>query len=1084
MLVYMRKVKPLIEALYKNDPVDAAEAKFIWLKSRCFGWPVVPVLLIFIISLIVGIWYAVQQIDVISPELAGDYPILPRVGVLLQVGFVIFIAYFGLVMILRWLRGTPATMALRTGAALCFLPLTLVLLKLPTLSVGLPVRYHIFDLYGYYVQLDPGNGIPVSIVLSIFLMLLMAIAAMLKASSQHRRDVLREPILVFAGLSIVLYLTQGFFSPANWDRILDVGTGFYQQEQPAIMPVYKSFIWAKFFSFSNFDYSYFGAVPHTPTSYGSFPLTLLALLSDAPSIEPAAFYRLFYLVLFCLLLLGSFGTYLLLRKGARIGLGASIGGGLGFVLANRALYENIVSETHLNIASYAVFPFAALFLVLALRDRRPLLALWSGMTLGSQFYLASPHPEGTLYSFLMYGVFAFALLVMCVTQRESLKRYALLMVYAGAGLVLTSMGHLLPVLHAQATDVMYVFGHLSEPRMDIWSSGWTDIGRYRMKPQAIMVLILIVPVFWRQIREGKVEPIFCAMLSIFAFIIMLVHPWTAASIFNFLGSLGVNLNSIAPQRIGIWFSFSATVLVAIGLDATVYVVRREVPVVYRALGSLWPRVRLSFFTDTARTLYIKNLPTQGLQPLTGGFQLISMVILMVFLLEMTTSKPGHWVDNPKGCHYYVSMQAGISNMDGLAKDKASLTYLQQRMVEFEQTATLARTPYTTKLLKDYRDRIRAEFNVGTASALSEAQIPSAARLLASVIDQLNLGPESCVHPLIKGPGRWKRLVQYNLDALYSQGVSPYQRILAATKGKGNPHSDDSHLGLGAGLLNHSASTNLDSRFMMGIPLIHALYLIPGHDYSNRGFYQHPMPWALEAERVMRPDVRRLFNISGVDVMTFNRIDIDNTIDTSDMDEITTDVHREIDPDYVVFRDARSFGLAYMARRVSEIGGSEIEKAEKVIVDYFHNRVELKDYTDNNEKLRGYLLDLQGTEATLVEKTNGPIAPKPLFAYDHSPGQVEILGIKGPRTAMRANCDKPSCTLVYNMAATAGWHAYVDGLQVDISRANLGFMSINVPQGEHGVWFFYAPTVALFMWITILFVFGLFWATAYVQKSEI
>jgi uncharacterized membrane protein YfhO len=50
----------------------------------------------------------------------------------------------------------------------------------------------------------------------------------------------------------------------------------------------------------------------------------------------------------------------------------------------------------------------------------------------------------------------------------------------------------------------------------------------------------------------------------------------------------------------------------------------------------------------------------------------------------------------------------------------------------------------------------------------------------------------------------------------------------------------------------------------------------------------------------------------------------------------------------------------------------------------------------------------------------------------------------------------------------GWKAMVDGLSVDIITANMGFISILVPAGEHEVLFSYDPVgVRIGFWISLI-----------------
>src|SRR3989344_1963569 len=200
---------------------------------------------------------------------------------------------------------------------------------------------------------------------------------------------------------------------------------------------------------------------------------------------------------------------------------------------------------------------------------------------------------------------------------------------------------------------------------------------------------------------------------------------------------------------------------------------------------------------------------------------------------------------------------------------------------------------------------------------------------------------------------------------------------------------------------HAAMTTLDSRFMMGYPLIQALFLIPGHDYANRGYYQFPLPWALEAERVLAAESRKLLNIAGIDVITIDKRDLPRIRDRSDLQEIETPLHPRLDPGYLVFRDKRSYGLAYIARSITEIDTDAVEKAEQTIQRYFHSELPMKEYLETINKLRSKLLRLPGPHDVIIERENA--MPDTILARTNTPGSVKFEGMIGPRAAMTVNC---------------------------------------------------------------------------------
>ena len=346
----------------------------------------------------------------------------------------------------------------------------------------------------------------------------------------------------------------------------------------------------------------------------------------------------------------------------------------------------------------------------------------------------------------------------------------------------------------------------------------------------------------------------------------------------------------------------------------------------------------------------------------------------------------------------------------------------------------------------------------SAESLERNKVLEAAHSLTRTIDTARFGQDACVFPpMITGDSVKKKkwVLRYNNDGYYLNLPTPFLRLRGATAVSGAAKdvmgSYNSHLGIGPGLFMLDSSTYVDPRRTMGYPLLHALYLMPGNDYSNLS----SMNWQMDSDAVLSNKVRNQTNISGVDLITIRSENWDKLEDRDGLEVMPTWIPSRIDPQYLTLINRNSYGMAFLATKIVAIEPSTLMQAEQKIKQYFRDGLQQTEiFRETVGELTSRLATLKERHSVFLER-NVEKASLPPSGSDGA-GHLIVRGIIGPRAAFSVNCMRSSCLFGFNTAAVSGWHAFVDGQQVDKERVNFAFLGVEVPNGEHEILFLYAP----------------------------
>jgi hypothetical protein len=178
-------------------------------------------------------------------------------------------------------------------------------------------------------------------------------------------------------------------------------------------------------------------------------------------------------------------------------------------------------------------------------------------------------------------------------------------------------------------------------------------------------------------------------------------------------------------------------------------------------------------------------------------------------------------------------------------------------------------------------------------------------------------------------------------------------------------------------------------------------------------------------------------------------------------EIPFELPQKIKAPFSVVRDERSFGIAYLAKRMEWIPLSHtaMEEIHPPFIagsdDYkrFIQAVRLQQERLSQLSFRSALVEREGVQG---------------FADGDPSNQMNIANISGNKAAFEVDCQVEPCVLVFNSAALSAWRAFAGSIPLPIRRANFAFLSVEVPQGKHFVWFEYRSTASLVgMFLTLL-----------------
>jgi hypothetical protein len=433
-------------------------------------------------------------------------------------------------------------------------------------------------------------------------------------------------------------------------------------------------------------------------------------------------------------------------------------------------------------------------------------------------------------------------------------------------------------------------------------------------------------------------------------------------------------------------------------------------------------------------------------------------------------------NNGASCPYYFTLQSLLTSYPQLSGDKANLKYIKDRLVRFERKM---RKPTPSFLINDYKVPYYNSLAALNLTSINQTKSPSAIIKAATqtfpIVDKFYLDTRIyCRSTYFEWGSQSRRILRYNLNGMYDL-APPYSRVLMAT-------TTDWITGNSPGLFVLNQNETLDTRFMTGLPLLSALYVLPKSKYTHYGFYDSPGNWRyFNSVKLRDPVIRKVMDISGNDIFTFFKSDLKKTTlpDTSILPS-------KIDPlfgnAYVSLINNKSYGIAYMANAITYEDTAVANQYENTVKQYFADHQDVTAFSNTTDAMYNKLMQLKAKHDVILEAPD-PLASLNATASDQPKGSVDIKRILAERALFNTKCLDKNCLFVFNMGLSPGWKAYVNGKESKIMRVNYSFMATEVPEGEATVWFIYASQSQLITYfISVFTLLFIILTTAFYQRK--
>jgi len=480
-------------------------------------------IIISLIAIVFGYWFARQQLYALSPEAFNSYPKFYFLTTICKCFFTILISFsLSYLLLAHFSRQKLGS----KWVANSFLPLLLVYLHCPLIIIFFSIlAIQLFGLI-YVWRADD------------YLWLL----------NKYSVDVMAL-FLIF----ILHLIISSEFSPLHWKHALFT---LPMEEISIEAPLYKGYSLAKQFVFSTMDYSEWAGVLNPPITLASPFLQFLTLVLDLPSLNPFPFHVLVLAINFLLIVGGSFGCYLFLKYAGKIRTAfAILGCCLMFFSASPYLQLMISNDGAVFLSSYATLPYCLLFLSLACEKKSLLLAGWTGVAMTAQFFILTPHPEGIIYLVLFMGCYAVGLILFS-SYLNFLNR-TLLIILAFISFFLLSAYVVVPILVDQFAGNMYTFAHMDIAANQPLNESYVHIFK-------IFIPLSLVFVLGRR----RSYPVYLPSLFLcLCFYVMQIATTNIELVKALVNNLHVGLHVWTPWRMQMYVCFSLFIVTVICLDA-------------------------------------------------------------------------------------------------------------------------------------------------------------------------------------------------------------------------------------------------------------------------------------------------------------------------------------------------------------------------------------------------------------------------------------------------------------------------------------------------------------------------------------
>lgn len=402
----------------------------------------------------------------------------------------------------------------------------------------------------------------VSVLWALIGMLAIQFYYLITSLRSNDYERLREAYLFDAMMLVFFFIFHliltSRFSPLHWSMSILSAKGFNSEEIPVLVPVFKGFVLAKQFSFSNIDLGQWGGIMYPPVALTSPFMQLIEFIFDIPSASYQAFHTLIAAIYFTLMVGGSFGFYLFLRYAAQISkFFAFVGGLLLFFGGSPLLDQMFTSDGGIFLSPFAVFPYSLLFISIAFKKQDLRLAAWAGLALAAQLFFIAPHPEGVIYSLMFFSCYVFGMFIFSWNVKWG-KRLVLAATPIISFFLLTSF-FIAPLMYDKLMGNMFVLAHTND-------INYTYISYFK---SYILLLCIFVPIsFLLQLKYKKISSVYLSSLFLAGCLLTCIYVMLDAGLIaKVIHIIHLGLHIWVPSRIGIYFYMSTYIIAMFGLSS-------------------------------------------------------------------------------------------------------------------------------------------------------------------------------------------------------------------------------------------------------------------------------------------------------------------------------------------------------------------------------------------------------------------------------------------------------------------------------------------------------------------------------------
>ena len=194
------------------------------------------------------------------------------------------------------------------------------------------------------------------------------------------------------------------------------------------------------------------------------------------------------------------------------------------------------------------------------------------------------------------------------------------------------------------------------------------------------------------------------------------------------------------------------------------------------------------------------------------------------------------------------------------------------------------------------------------------------------------------------------------------------------------------------------------------------------------------------------------------------------MDWSNLELINYNLPEVVDPHFTLLKNNASYGLAYFAKSIkyinSDLKNLFLEQYRPPF--YYLEREKYVAYIDTVNKMRSLLEQISVKNSILIERSAPLMNSQENQILDNLQGEIIDSNMVANKAVFNVQCEINPCYFIFNMADNIGWHAYIDNQETTTHEANFAFLSVEIPKGQHLVWFEYQPDY-LFITLCLNFV---------------